>query len=87
MKGKFGLLPFISGTFWVTFGAMAVAIPPCLLTAIYLSEYARWSTKVCMKPAARFTCRNPLSDLWGLGSNCSGSVGTEHSLTIAEEYF
>jgi len=41
--GKFGLLTFIVGTFAVTAGAMLLAVPPCLLSAIYLSEYApRW---------------------------------------------
>ena len=39
-KGKFGLFPFIMGTLWVTFTAIVIAIPPCLLTAIYLTEYA-----------------------------------------------
>ncbi|RZK13352.1 MAG: phosphate ABC transporter permease subunit PstC [Flavobacterium sp.] len=38
--GKFGLLPFIMSTFWVTGVAVIIAIPLCILTAIYLSEYA-----------------------------------------------
>jgi phosphate transport system permease protein len=38
--GKFGLLPFIISTFWVTGVAVIIAIPLCILTAIYLSEYA-----------------------------------------------
>lgn len=41
MKGKFGMLPFIMGTIWVTLISVIIAVPACLLTAIYLSEYAR----------------------------------------------
>ena len=40
LKGKFGLWPFIVSTLWVTGIAIAVAVPLCLLSAIYLSEYA-----------------------------------------------
>jgi phosphate transport system permease protein len=40
LRGEFGFLPFIMGTLWVTGVAVAIAVPLCLLTAIYLSEYA-----------------------------------------------
>lgn len=40
MKGEFGLFPFIMGTIWVTAVAVGLAIPLCLLAAIYLSEYS-----------------------------------------------
>ncbi len=40
MSGEFGFLPFIIGTLWVTFGALILATPVCILTGIYLSEYA-----------------------------------------------
>jgi len=40
LKGQFGLYSFIVGTMSVTLLAMALAVPVCLLTAIYLSEYA-----------------------------------------------
>ena len=40
LDGDFGLLPFITGTLWVTAVAAAAAIPLCLLASIYLSEYA-----------------------------------------------
>jgi len=39
-QGQFGLYPFVIGTFYVTGLAMALAIPICILTAIYLAEYA-----------------------------------------------
>jgi phosphate transport system permease protein len=40
MKNEFGLFPFIVGTLEVTLSAMLIALPVCLLAAIYLSEYA-----------------------------------------------
>jgi phosphate transport system permease protein len=40
MKNEFGLFVFIVSTLEVTMLAMIIAIPVCLLAAIYLSEYA-----------------------------------------------
>lgn len=40
MKHQFGLFPFIIGTLAVTGLAMIIAIPVCLLSSIYLAEYA-----------------------------------------------
>jgi phosphate transport system permease protein len=40
MKGHFGFYPFIVSTLEVTAIAMILSIPVCLLSAIYLSEYA-----------------------------------------------
>ncbi len=39
-RSEFGFFPFIMGTLWVTAVAVLIALPLCLLTAIYLSEYA-----------------------------------------------
>ena len=40
LKGEFGFLPFIVGTIEVTALAMIISVPICLLSAIYLAEYA-----------------------------------------------
>lgn len=40
IQGNFGFFPFIIGTLEVTAIAMILAVPVCLLSAIYLSEYA-----------------------------------------------
>ncbi|HUL37668.1 MAG TPA: phosphate ABC transporter permease subunit PstC [Thermodesulfobacteriota bacterium] len=40
LKGEFGFYPFIMGTLEVTAIAMILAVPVCLLSTIYLSEYA-----------------------------------------------
>lgn len=43
MDGKFGFLPFIVSSLWVTITAIIIAIPLCLLAAIYLSQFApKW---------------------------------------------
>ena len=43
----FGVLPLVCGTLLVAGGALAVAVPVGLCTAIYLSEYARpWFRQV-----------------------------------------
>lgn len=39
-KGAFGFYPFIMGTLWVTAIAIIIALPLCLLSGIYISEYA-----------------------------------------------
>lgn len=41
MKGEFGFLPFLSGTFWCTIVAIVLALPVSLFMAVYLTEYAR----------------------------------------------
>lgn len=40
LQGKFGLLPFIIGSLWVTGIAIIIGVPLSLLTSIYLTEYA-----------------------------------------------
>jgi len=40
LQGRFGFYPFIISTLEVTAIAMIISIPVCLLSAIYLSEYA-----------------------------------------------
>lgn len=50
LKGQFGLYPFIIGTLEVTGIAMLIAVPICILSAIYLSEYARKRTKEIIVP-------------------------------------
>ncbi len=40
-SGKFGFLPFIAGTLWITFIAVVLALPIALLTALFLTEYSK----------------------------------------------
>ena len=46
----FGVLPLLSGSLLIAAGAALVAVPVGLLTAIYLSEYARERTRAVLKP-------------------------------------
>jgi len=68
MKGQFGFLPFIVGTFWVTAVGVLLAVPPCILTAIYLSEYARPSTRAILKPLLDVLAAIPsvVYGVWGV---------------------
>jgi phosphate transport system permease protein len=50
LVGNFGFYPFIAGTIWVTLLAMAISIPPSILTSIYLAEYASNRLQGIIKP-------------------------------------
>lgn len=47
----FGVLPLLAGSFMVAGGSALIALPVGLLTAVFLSEYARDSTRRILKPA------------------------------------
>ncbi len=68
MRGQFGFLPFIVGTFWVTAVGVLLAVPPCLLTALYLSEYARPATRAFFKPVLDVLAALPsvVYGVWGV---------------------
>ncbi len=68
VAGQFGFLPFLSGTLWVTLAALVLAVPPSLLTAIYLAEYARPPTRAFMKPVLDLLAAIPsvVYGVWGV---------------------
>lgn len=68
MQGLFGFYPFIIGTVWVTVVAMVLAVPPCLLVAIYLVEYTHTHLKAIMKPLLDLLASIPsvVYGVWGL---------------------
>lgn len=47
---SFGVLPLVSGTLLIMLGSGLIAIPIGLLTAVYLSEYAKHRTRAFIKP-------------------------------------
>ncbi len=49
-SGSFGIVPVFIGTFLITTIAMVVAVPLGLMSAIYLSEYAKPRTRNILKP-------------------------------------
>ncbi|MDH7485845.1 MAG: phosphate ABC transporter permease subunit PstC [Anaerolineae bacterium] len=67
LHGEFGFLPFIAGTLWVTGLAMVLAVPPCLLCAIYLAEYAPRRLRETVKPLVDLLAGIPsvVYGLWG----------------------
>ncbi len=68
LKGAFGFYPFIMGTLWVTAIAMVIAVPPSLLTAIYLAEYAPSRTRAVAKPLIDLLAGIPsvVYGVWGM---------------------
>ena len=66
--GLFGFRPFIAGTAWVTIVGLLLAVPPCLLTSIYLAEYAHTRTRALAKPVLDLLAAIPpvVYGVWGL---------------------
>ena len=67
-QGEFGFYPFITGTFWVTGVALVLAVPPCLLSAIFLAEYCRSRTAELVKPLLDLLAGIPsvVYGVWGM---------------------
>ncbi len=68
LDGQFGFEPFILGTLWVTGVAMLLAVIPCLLTAVYLAEYATVAMRRIMKPLLDLLAGIPsvVYGVWGV---------------------
>ncbi|MDY0122400.1 MAG: phosphate ABC transporter permease subunit PstC [Sulfurimonas sp.] len=49
-SAQFGAVPIFAGTFYITFIAMAVAVPLGLFSAVYMSEYASTEVRNIIKP-------------------------------------
>lgn len=67
-KGEFGFLPFIMGTVWITALSILIALPLCLLTSIYLSEYAHKSIRQLVRPVVDLLAGIPsvIFGIWGI---------------------
>jgi phosphate transport system permease protein len=66
--GLFGFWPFIAGTAWVTAVGVLLSVPPCLLVALYLAEYAHRATRAVAKPVLDLLAAIPpvVYGVWGL---------------------
>jgi len=66
--GLFGLKPFIIGTLWVTGLATVLAVPVCLLAAIFLAEYAGPKLRGIVKPLIDLLAGIPsvIYGVWGV---------------------
>lgn len=68
MKGSFGFLPFIMGTLSVTLVALLISCPLCILSSIYLTEYASNALKNMVLPLINVLAAIPpvLYGVWGV---------------------
>jgi len=68
LRGEFGFFPFIMGSLWVTGVALAIAVPLCLLTAIYLSQYAHRRVREWTNPLIDLLAGIPsvVYGMWGI---------------------
>ena len=66
--GSFGLGVFIAGTVVVTLVAMLLAVPPAVLSAIYLAEYTGPRLRMVFKPVVDLLAGIPpvVYGLWGI---------------------
>jgi len=68
MKGLFGFFPFIMGTLWVTGISIIIALPLCILTAVYITEYAPGRVKRVLSPFVNLLSGIPpvIFGVWGV---------------------
>ena len=64
----FGFAPCILGTVWVTVLGVGLAVPACVLVAIYVSEYAQPRVRLFAKPILDVLAAIPpvVYGLWGI---------------------
>jgi phosphate transport system permease protein len=68
LAGEFGFKPFIVSSIWVTFIALFLTTPICLLTAIFLSYYGSGRLLGIMQPVIDILAGIPsvIYGLWGI---------------------
>src|ERR1700744_1136156 len=68
LKGLFGFYPFIMGTLWVTGIAIIIALPLCLLTALYIVEYVPAGVRKILTPFVNLLSGIPpvIFGVWGV---------------------
>lgn len=78
LHGQFGILPFIIGSLWITFGSLILGVPLGVACAVYLAEFApkRWAA--VLKPAIEL--------LAGIPSVVYGFMGVMWLAPIIRDY-
>ncbi len=51
LSGQFGILTFIIGSLWITFGALVLGVPLGVACAVYIAEFAPKKWALVLKPA------------------------------------
>jgi len=66
-RGEFGFLPYIMSTLYVSLIAIVIALPPSLMSAIYLCSYAANSTRRLFEPVIDLLSGIPpvIYGVWG----------------------
>ena len=67
-KGLFGFFPYIMGTLWVTGIAIIIALPLCILTSLYIVEYAPARLRRLLMPFVNLLSGIPpvIFGVWGV---------------------
>ncbi len=67
-QGSFGIFPMIVSSFWVTLGALCLAIPLGLACTIFLTEWTPPAVALLMRPAIQLLAAIPsvIYGFWGL---------------------
>jgi len=68
LKGLFGFYPYIMGTLWVTGIAIIIALPLCVLTSLYIVEYAHSRVRRILMPFVNLLSGIPpvIFGVWGV---------------------
>lgn len=68
LKGMFGFFPFIMGTLWVTAISIIIALPLCLLTSFYITQYAPNRIRKTLVPFVNLLSGIPpvIFGVWGV---------------------
>ena len=68
LKGLFGFYPYIMGTFWVTGIGIIIALPLCVLTSLYIIEYAHPRVRRILMPFVNLLSGIPpvIFGVWGV---------------------
>ncbi len=68
LSGKFGFLPFILSSLWVTFLSVFIAAPICLFAAIYITQYTKRIVLKIMHPVIDILAGIPsvIYGVWGI---------------------
>lgn len=78
LQGQFGILSFIIGSLWVTFGALVLGVPLGVSCAVYLAEFAPKKWVNVLKPAIEL--------LAGIPSVVYGFMGVMWLAPLIREY-
>lgn len=67
-ENKFGFAPFIISSLWVSITALLFAVPVCLLSSIYITQYADSSVLKIMQPVIDILAGIPsvIFGVWGV---------------------